>query len=148
MGSTRQGAVLLPLDVMAEAGVREEEVLRKGADAPGLRDAVFTVATRANDHLITAREMLKNLSAGKDAGHDFEHADDAEHQDKSVPGHDKQSPSADTERAFGVFMPAIPTQLWLDQLQKCDFDVFNPQLRTTDWKLPWKAYWAFKRRKL
>lgn len=146
--STQQGAVLLPLDVMAEAGVREEEVLRKGAEAPGLRDAVFAVATRANDHLITAREMLKNLYAGRDAGHEFEHADDAEHRDSIVPGHEKQAPSADVERGFGVFMPAVSTQMWLDQLQKCEFDVFNPKLRTTDWKLPWKAYWAFKRRKL
>jgi len=146
--STRQGSVMLPLDVMAEAGVREEEVLRKGANATGLRDAVFTVATRANDHLITAREMLKNLYAGQEVGHEFEHADDAEHQNRVLPGQEKQSASADVERAFGVFMPAVATQLWLDQLQKCDFDVFNPKLRTTDWKLPWKAYWAFKRKKL
>ncbi|KAB8360706.1 hypothetical protein FH972_024442 [Carpinus fangiana] len=143
-----QGAVMLPLDVMAEAGVRENDVLRKGSEAAGLRDAVFAVATRANDHLITAREMLKSMKAGQGAGHDFEHAGEAEHQ-YSEAGAGLSTASGDgLDRGFGVFMPAVSTQAWLDQLQKCDFDVFNPKLRTTDWRLPWKAYWAFKRRQL
>lgn len=64
-GGAKQGAVMLPLDVMAQTGVKEEEVLRHGAEAPGLRDAVFTVATRANDHFITVQQMLSNLRAAK-----------------------------------------------------------------------------------
>ncbi|KAF2489727.1 hypothetical protein BU16DRAFT_566828 [Lophium mytilinum] len=148
-GSSRQGSVLLPLDVMAEAGVKEEDILRQGSSAEGLRDAVFAVATRANDHLITAREMLSNLRSGSDIGHDFEHQDNEERQYSSQQlnaGSTMQSD--DVERAFGVLMPAVATQAWLDRLQKVDFDVFSPTLRTTDWKLPWKAYWAFSRRKL
>ncbi|RDW94716.1 hypothetical protein BP5796_00479 [Coleophoma crateriformis] len=147
MGGTggRQGAVMLPLDIMADAGVKEEDVLRQGAEAPGLKDAIFTVATRANDHLITAREMLKNLQQGKDAGHDFEH--------EGEEGHDYVEPKSgsqvqDLERAFGVFMPAVPTRLWLENLEKNDFDIFQPKLRARDWKLPWKAYWAFSRRSI
>jgi NADH dehydrogenase [ubiquinone] 1 alpha subcomplex assembly factor 6 len=144
-----QGAVLLPLDIMADAGVQEERVLREGSAAPGLRDAVFTVATRANDHLITAREMLKNLRGGQDVGHEFEHLSDEEHSYTAqglASGTDKQL--QEVNRAFGVLMgPAVATSLWLDQLEKVDFDVFNHTLRRTDWKLPWKAYWAFTRRK-
>ena len=146
VGATRQGAVLLPLDIMAEYGVKEEEVLRKGAEAQGLKDAVFAVATRANDHLITAREMLKNLRAGQDAGHDFEHQNEAEHIYESS---DKaQTPAQEIEKSFGVYMPAVATSLWLEKLEKCDFDVFNPKLRMTDWRLPWKAWWAYSRRKI
>ncbi|KAF2688328.1 hypothetical protein K458DRAFT_146744 [Lentithecium fluviatile CBS 122367] len=144
-----QGAVLLPLDVMAEAGVREEDVFRQGAAAPGLRDAVFTVATRANDHLITAREMLAKLRAEGTLGHDFEHQNEEEHnyspRELSTGAETKL---AEVERAFGVFMPSISTQSWLDRLQKADFDIFDNSLRTADWKLPWKAYWAFSRRRL
>jgi len=146
----RQGAVTLPLDVMADTGLKEEEVLRQGSEAPGLRDAVFAVATRASDHLITAREMLKNLRAGEDVGHDFEH--------EREEGHDysfRQSSNAGTptqneeiESAFGVLMPAVATNLWLDKLQKVDFDVFRPELRKREWKLPWKAYFAYRRRML
>ena len=77
---TTQGSVTLPLDVMARAGVREEDVFRVGAEASGLRDAVFEVATRASDHLITARQMLKNIYAGEDVGHAFEYEGEEEHQ--------------------------------------------------------------------
>jgi NADH dehydrogenase [ubiquinone] 1 alpha subcomplex assembly factor 6 len=143
----RQGAVLLPLDVMAQSGVKEEDVLRQGSDAPGLRDAVFTVATRANDHLITAREMLKNLQQGKEAGHDFEHEGEEGHQyaEATKKG---ETQAEELERGFGALMPSVATSLWLEQLEKADFDVFKPELRTREWKLPWKSYWAYSRRKI
>lgn len=138
----RQGAVVLPLDIMVDAGVKEEEVLRRGAEAPGLKDAIFTVATRANDHLITAREMLKNLRQGKDAGHEFEHEGDEGHQYVES----KDNSKSDLERGFGVLMPAVATRLWLESLEKHDFDIFKPELRAREWKLPWKAYWGYSHR--
>jgi NADH dehydrogenase [ubiquinone] 1 alpha subcomplex assembly factor 6 len=144
-----QGAVLLPLDVMAEANVREEDVFRQGAAAPGLRDAIFTVATRANDHLITAREMLSKLRSDGTLGHDFEHQDEEEHQYTSQQlNTGKDAQLAEVEQAFGVFMPSISTQSWLDRLEKADFDIFDADLRKVDWKLPMKSYWAYSRRKL
>jgi NADH dehydrogenase [ubiquinone] 1 alpha subcomplex assembly factor 6 len=148
-GSASQGAVALPLDVMAESGVKEEDVFRQGAEAPGLRDAVFKVATRASDHLITAREMLASLRSEGNLGHEFEHQLDEEHQYSSQQlNPSAEAQKAEVERAFGVFMPSVATQVWLDRLQEVDFDIFSPKLRTTDWRLPWKAYWSFHRLKL
>lgn len=147
VGATRPGSVTLPLDVMAEAGVREEDVLRNGSNARGLRDAVFQVATRANDHLITARQMMENVRAGQDAGHDFEHGDEEEHAYAPIKGNE-ESPGQEINRALGVYMPAVATQIWLDRLQQHDFDIFSPKLRVTDWRLPWKAYWAWSRKKI
>ncbi|KAJ5568439.1 hypothetical protein N7450_010925 [Penicillium hetheringtonii] len=138
----RQGAVMLPLDIMAQAGVKEEEVLRRGANAEGLRDAVFTVATRANDHLITVDQMLSNLKAGEDVGHEFEHEGEEGHEYDCV----DLAGGSQVNRAFGVFMPAVSTRLWLDRLQQHDFDVFQPELLRSDWKLPWKAYMAYRRK--
>jgi len=143
-GGSNQGAVVLPLDIMAEAGVKQEDVLRYGSEAHGLKDAIFTVATRANDHLITAREMLKNLQQGKDAGHDFEHEGEDGHQYVDS----KNSTEADLETGFGVLMPAVSTRLWLERLEQHDFDVFKPELRAREWKLPWKAYWGYSRRSI
>ncbi|KAH3913133.1 hypothetical protein HBH56_112110 [Parastagonospora nodorum] len=143
-----QGAVLLPLDVMAESNLREEDVFRQGSSAPGLRDAVFTVATRANDHLITAREMLAKLRSDGTLGHDFEHQHEEEHQYAPQVDASKEGKLAEVEQAFGVFMPSVATQSWLDRLQKADFDVFDEGLRKVDWKLPVKAYWAYSRRKI
>ncbi|KAL4785619.1 Squalene/phytoene synthase [Aspergillus varians] len=146
-GGARQGAVMLPLDVMAQAGVKEEDVFRRGAEAEGLRDAVFTVATRASDHLITVQQMLSNLRAGEDVGHDFEHEGEEGHQyDPVVEGVRHESPLDEVNRAFGVFMPAVSTRLWLDRLESVDFDIFRPELLRSDWKLPWKAYMAFRQK--
>lgn len=145
--TSQQGVVTLPLDVMAEVGLREEDVLRKGANAEGLRDAVFKVATRASDHIITARSMLKNLQRGEDVGHPFEHDGKEGHQytQGSAPaGVEEQR--TDIEQGFGIMMPAVSTSLWLDRLQKLDFDIFQEELRRREWKLPWKAYLAYNRR--
>ncbi|KAI5286217.1 hypothetical protein KEM54_006959 [Ascosphaera aggregata] len=150
---SRQGAIMLPLDIMAQSGVREEDVFRRGADADGLRDAVFAVATRASDHLITARQMLKNLKGGMDVGHEFEHGGEDGHQymetqDNSPPTSNYARQLQEVNKGFGVFMPAVSTSLWLDALQKVDFDIFHHKLRTTPWTLPWKAFRAFQTRAL
>ena len=151
-GGAKQGAVTLPLDVMAQAGVKEEDVFRLGAEAPGLRDAVFTVATRASDHLITVQQMLSNLRAGQDVGHEFEHEGEEGHQydtDQDLSREQKnETPLDEVNRAFGVFMPAVGTRLWLDRLESVDFDIFRPELLRSDWKLPWKAYMSFTRKTL
>ena len=144
-----QGSVTLPLDVMARTGVRDEDVLRKGAEAEGLRDAVFEVATRASDHLITARQMLKNVYAGEDVDHAFEYEGEEghDHEAQATKGSGKAGQQKEeVDRAFGVFMPAVATGLWLNKLQKLDFDVFREELRRRDWRLPWKAYFAHRRR--
>ncbi|QGI82059.1 hypothetical protein CEK26_008758 [Fusarium fujikuroi] len=130
--AVREPALLLPLDAMAEAGVKEEEVFRQGPNAPGLQDAVFQVATRANDHLITAREMLKRLKAGEDPGHEFEHQGEAEHF---------YTEGSDTLReirqGFGVLLEAIPSAQYLQRLEQADFNPFA--VKTAGWKLPWNV---------
>ena len=141
---SRQGAVTLPLDVMAEVGLREEDVFRKGAEAEGLRDAVFKVATRASDHLITARSMLHQLQRGEEVDHAFEGEIEEERQDYGKEGEEEWK--SDLGRGFGVLMPAVSADLWLKRLEKVDFDIFQESLRRREWKLPMKAYWAYRRR--
>ena len=137
----------LPLDIMAESGVREEDVIRLGADAPGLKDAVFAVATRASDHLITARAMLQNLSKGDGVGHAFEHKEEEEHQYGHFEGARTTAQQwEEVERGFGLLMPAVSTGLWLERLQKVDFDIFREELRRREWRLPWKAFWAYRQK--
>ena len=146
-GHTKQRVVTLPLDIMAENGVREEDVLRLGADAPGLKDAVFAVATRASDHLITARAMLQNLSKGGDVGHAFEHEGEDGHQYGHFEGaRTTVQQQEEVERGFGILISAVSTSLWLERLQKVDFDIFKRELRQREWRLPWKAFWAYRQR--
>lgn len=52
--------MVLPVDLTAAHGVAHEDVFRYGADAKGVSDAVYALATVANDHLLTARDMFKD----------------------------------------------------------------------------------------
>lgn len=140
-GHARQ-ALLLPLDVMAEVGLREEDVFRHGPEAPGLQDAVFKVATRANDHLITAREMLKNIKEGEDAGHAYEHQGDSGHSYEDTGG---DSPHNNVRRGFPILMESLPASDYLDRIEAANF---NPFAVKKSWKLPWKFWRSLKQQKI
>lgn len=148
-GRDAQGVITLPLDAMSSSGAREEDIFRRGPLATGLKDAAFTVATRASDHLITAREMLKNIKKLEDPGHEYEHVNDEGHDysryDSGVRlGTDRRI--EEFEKGFSTIMgPAVSTQLWLDRLQKCDFDLFHTSMRQAEFKLPFVAWWRNKR---
>ncbi|CAN8096944.1 unnamed protein product [Discula destructiva] len=138
-GHKQSQALLLPLDVMAEVGLREEDVFRHGPNAPGLQDAVFKVATRANDHLITAREMLKNMKLGQDPGHAYEHQEESDHSyEVDV---EEDGTQTDVKRGFGVLLDGIAASDYLDRIEKTNFDPF--QVRNS-WKLPWRIWRAIR----
>lgn len=143
VGGGRNPVLLLPLDVMAEAGLREEDVYRQGPQAEGFQDAIFKVATRANDHLITAREMLKKLQAGEDPGHEYEHQGEAEHNHIMEEG---DSTKRDINRGFGVLLEGVPASNYLARLEKTNFDPFA--VRSGGWRLPWNVWRAMKTQKL
>ncbi|GAP87494.1 putative squalene phytoene synthase [Rosellinia necatrix] len=140
VAASRSPVLLLPLDVMAETGLREEDVYRHGPDAKGFRDAVFTVATRANDHLITAREMLKSIRAGEDPGHEYEHRSE-EHHEYTDPGPNHESHGLLLQRALGVLLEGVPTN---DYLTRLEAENFNPFAVKSGWKLPWRLWRAYK----
>lgn len=140
-GNSRSQALLLPLDVMAEVDLREEDVFRHGPNAQGLQDAIFKVATRANDHLITAREMLKNIGQGADPGHEYEHAGEVEHSHSE----EEDTTQRDVKRGFGVLLEAIPAGDYLERIEKANFDPF--QVRS-GWKLPWRIWQALRKQQI
>lgn len=53
-----KGRMVIPAELTAKHGVSQEEVFRKGPASKGIDDAVFDLATIANDHMTTAREMF------------------------------------------------------------------------------------------
>ncbi|CAG8566575.1 1772_t:CDS:2, partial [Acaulospora morrowiae] len=52
--------LLIPAEIVAKYNLSQEEILRSGP-VKGLNDAIFEIATLANDHLITARSFLKDV---------------------------------------------------------------------------------------
>ncbi|OCF35922.1 hypothetical protein I316_02417 [Kwoniella heveanensis BCC8398] len=109
----------LPADICEKHGIVEEEVLRKGAEASGLRDACWTVGTRGMDELITARRDLKETGG------------------KVVPS-----------GVMPLFLSAVPAENYLKRLEKHDFDVFHPDLQKHDWQLAPQIWWRYQRGKL
>jgi NADH dehydrogenase [ubiquinone] 1 alpha subcomplex assembly factor 6 len=57
-----KGRVIIPAEISAKHGVKQEDVFRKGAEGGGkaLEDAVWEFASIANDHLVTARDCFKD----------------------------------------------------------------------------------------
>jgi len=60
--------VNIPADIAAKHGIVEEDVLRNGAHAKGLRDGLWDIGTRGMDELITARRELKGSGGKVDPG--------------------------------------------------------------------------------
>lgn len=110
----RSRRLILPAEYLFAHGVVEEDVYRRGADAKGLRDAVFDTATRAHDYIITAQTLLRT--------------------------HFKKPPSTLT----GPMAEAAATTTFLSALQKSDFDIFDPSLQLVasgrGWQLPWNMW--------
>ncbi|KIP08105.1 hypothetical protein PHLGIDRAFT_23729 [Phlebiopsis gigantea 11061_1 CR5-6] len=102
--------MIIPAEITARQGLSQEDVFRHGGTAKGLDDAVFELATVANDHLITAREMFKD-TGGK------------------VPGVVRP-----------VFLAAVPAAVYLERLEKVNFDAFRPSLQQRSWRLPWRIW--------
>ena len=57
----KHGDLPLPLDLCAQKNLVQETVFRQGSEAPGFKDVVLEVATRANDHLNTARQYIEEM---------------------------------------------------------------------------------------
>ena len=89
--------------------------------------------------------MLKSIKDQEDLGHEYEHMHDEGHEYGTVQLDSSQStrqPQDELREGFGIIMgPAVSTQLWLDRLQRVDFDIFQNSLRTIEWRLPFVAWW-------
>ncbi|EPQ31894.1 uncharacterized protein PFL1_00093 [Pseudozyma flocculosa PF-1] len=119
--SVTKGArkLTLPAETLQKFGVVEEDVFRNGPQAKGFKDAVFDVATRANDYLITARTMVRDEFGGK------------------LP-----------KDVTPALINAVPARFYLDRLQQADFDPYTPSLQAKHWKLPWQMWRASRTRNI
>jgi len=108
--------MVIPAEITAKHGVSQEDVFRKGSATKGIDDAVFDLATIANDNMITAREMFKD-STGKVL-----------------------------RDAMPVFGAGVPIAYFLERLEAVNFDAFHPSLQLRSWKLPWRVWRSYYNR--
>ncbi|KAJ7095868.1 Squalene/phytoene synthase [Mycena belliarum] len=107
----------LPLDICARHGVQQEDVFRHGGAAAGIDAAVYDTAVLANDHLLTAREVF-NASG-------------------------ERVPAA----AMPIFLAGVPVASFLGQLERANFNGFARSLVMRDWRLSWRIWSGYYRRK-
>lgn len=126
-----KGMMVIPAEITAKHGVNQQEVLTKGGSSKRLEDAVFELATIANDNLLTARSMFQEME-GK------------------VP-----------QEAMPVFAAAVSGFLYADMCAECvqipvgsilgrleevNFDVYDSRLQVRDWKLAWQVWRGYYKR--
>ncbi|KAG2155837.1 isoprenoid synthase domain-containing protein [Suillus bovinus] len=111
-----KGVMVIPAEITAKHNVNQQEIFSKGQSSHGLENAVFELATVANDHLLTARDMFKE-SGGR------------------VP-----------PDAMPVFSAAIPVVYILSTLEVVNFNVFDPSLQIRDWRLAWQVWRSYYKR--
>ncbi|KAI9297564.1 hypothetical protein K502DRAFT_312675 [Neoconidiobolus thromboides FSU 785] len=73
-----------------------------------MKNCIFEVATRANDHLITANSMMRDYQ-------------------------DKQH----LKWGFPAVLSGVPTVYLLKKMEGLDFDIFDPGFTQRDWRLPY-----------
>ncbi|KAJ3032257.1 NADH dehydrogenase (ubiquinone) complex I, assembly factor 6 [Rhizophlyctis rosea] len=110
VGNVRERRCYLPSQVLAKHSVSTEDIFRSGP-SPALQDAIFEIATTANDHLITARSFAKDVP----------------------------------KRVVPALLSAIPTETYLQELERCNFDIFDKRLHKRGWKVPWRVWNAARK---
>ena len=105
----------------AMVGARLDPTLRKK-----LQDATFTLATRANDHLISADVMLRDTFPALAS--------------KLSTSTRATTTGTEVSDANSVLAARIPPKLFLERLEKCDFDPTDARLLKREWTLPYRLW--------
>jgi NADH dehydrogenase [ubiquinone] 1 alpha subcomplex assembly factor 6 len=124
-----KGMMVIPAEITAKHGVNQQEVLTKGGSSKGLEDAVFELATIANDHLLTARSVFRGGRVPEEAMPVFAAAV-------------SRIPCA----VAWAECVQIPVVSLLGRLEAVNFDVYDSRLQVRDWKLAWQVWRGYYKR--
>ncbi|GMF00021.1 unnamed protein product [Ambrosiozyma monospora] len=136
-----KGQLMLPLDILIKNKIPQEDVLRLIKNGQtgtpevkdALKNAIFETCTTANDHILTARSKFDSLK--QQINDVVKNSNDAR-----LISHLKALNHGVPDCMFLPFMNGIPTILYLERLEKYDFDVLNPNLQFKEWRLAWRAF--------
>lgn len=140
--------VTLPVETMSQNDLSQEAVLRymSGHDNSDelreqLKNVVYTTAITANDHMLTARSKLAKLKEGitKEVAL---HPEDTVLQRQA-----KKWRKGISDLLFTPFMVAVPTSLYLQRLERLNFDVLHKDAKLREWRLAWRSFRNYYQRK-
>lgn len=144
--------VTLPVDLMTENDLSQESVLRlcQGHTSDDsvdntrikekLKEVVYQTAITANDHVITARDKLSKVRLK------IEEVALAHSDDKLLVQQSRNWRRNVPDVIFTPMMVSIPTILYLNKLERCDFDIFHSKLNQKEWRLAWTSFKDYYKR--
>lgn len=150
--ASSRNQITLPVDIMTKNDLSQESLLRlfQGHADPTdaretvdkLKQVVYETSIVANDHILTARKKLKDF---KEQAREVvaSHSNDAILQKYS-----KSWRGGVPDTIFTPMMVGIPTSLYLQRLEKHDFDVMSPKLQQQEWRLAWTSFKDYYRRQI
>ncbi|KAK6461654.1 isoprenoid synthase domain-containing protein [Scheffersomyces coipomensis] len=152
--ASSRNQITLPIDVMTKFDLSQESLLRlmQGHLKPDdpqvneikekLKNIVYETSIRANDHMLSARDILSKSQS------EIKEIVKAHNQDSLIQGHSKKWRKGVPDVLLTPFMVSIPTSLYLRKLEKHDFDLFNPSLQQKEWRLPYTSYRNYYQRRI
>ena len=105
-----------------------------------LQNVVFETAVTANDHLLSARLKLKQVRE------DIQKLVQSKPHDNLLQRSQKKWRKGIPDVIFIPFMNAIPTSLYLEKLEKNDFNIYSPKLKQKEWRLGWRSFRNYYKR--
>lgn len=148
--AAHRNQVTLPVDLMAKHDVSQEDVLRlcQGhADSSEaeirdkLKNVVYDTAVAANDHMLSARSKLE---AAKEEIREVVGSTSNE----LVGSHARRWRKMVPDVVFTPFMVSIPTTLYLEKLERNDFDIFSKKMEQKEWRLAYRSFRSYYLRKI
>ncbi|VEU21529.1 DEKNAAC102419 [Brettanomyces naardenensis] len=150
----KNGQITIPVDTLVKHRLSQEDALRMARGEPvgkeikeALKNCVFEVSTVANDNILSARNKLQSL---KDEIHtklaELKKTGDDDTNKAILENGYRKLRKGLPDCLYSPFMSAIPTVLYLERLQKYDFDILNPRLQFKEWRLSWRAYRDYHKR--
>lgn len=138
----KKQTLMLPTDSLIKYRLPEENCLRFLQNdttlindteiKESLKNIIFDIATVANDHIITARSKLNDA---KDLM--LQLAIDNNRSDLvKLINKNKKMPDC----FYLPYLNGLPTILYLEKLEKYDFDITNKNLITKEWRLAFRAW--------
>lgn len=150
----KQEQIVLPVDVMAEQELSQDSLIgyindqgkpdfQKNIELEEkLKNVIFTVSTRANDHLLTSRYKLDKA---KEEIQKIVNQTDNDLIQKYSKSWKKGVPDV----IFVPFMNSIPAEIFINNLQKKDFNILDATLTNSNWnrwRIVWKSFYNYHQR--
>ncbi|ODV76793.1 uncharacterized protein CANTADRAFT_27565 [Suhomyces tanzawaensis NRRL Y-17324] len=151
--ATTRNLVSIPIDLMTKFDLSQEDLLRitqghiKDEDKikdirEKLKNVIFETAITANDHILSARNKLAKVQEL------IVDVVKSNPRDEQLQKHSKKWRKNLPDVVFTPFMVAIPSTLYLQKLEKHDFDIFHPKLDQKEWRLAWTSFKNYYQRNI